>query len=92
MAQLRKFWLRFAMSPGEVSRYPSWAGLGLGCGVTAYSLDDARGVLREALFRGDPLPEIEEAIEDVDVGDLDQGRVVPNMGLAHERGVWFPRL
>jgi hypothetical protein len=92
MTELHRFWLRFAIAPGDLDRFPSYAGLGLGCGVTAYSLDDAKQVLGEVLFRGDPLPEIEEAIEDVDVRDLDQGRVIPNMGPPNERGVWFPQL
>jgi hypothetical protein len=92
MGGLRRFWLRFAISPGELGQYPSYAGLGLGCGVTAYSLDDAKAVLRQELFRDDPLPEIEEVVEDVDVQTLDQGRVVPNMGPPNERGVWFPWL
>jgi hypothetical protein len=92
MAVLRRFWLRFAIAPGELGRYPSYAGLGLGCGVTAYCLGDAKTVLNEVLFRGDPFPEIEQVVEDVDVRDLDQGRVIPNMGSPHERGVWFPRL
>lgn len=92
MAELHRFWLRFNISPGELGQYSSYAGLWLGCGVTAYSLDDAKSVLTQMIFREDPLPEIEEVVEDVDVGSLDQGRVVPNMGPPNERGVWFPRL
>jgi hypothetical protein len=30
-------------------------------------------------------------IEDVDVRELDQGHVVPNMGDPTVRGVWYPR-
>jgi hypothetical protein len=28
--------------------------------------------------------------EDVDIQTLDQGHVLPNMGVPSERGVWFP--
>ena len=92
MPALRRFWLCFAIAPAELARYRSYAGLGFGCGVTAYSLDDARTVLREVLFKGDPIPEIETVIDDIDVRNLDHGRVVLNMGSPHERGVWYPRI
>lgn len=88
---MRRFWLRLSISPGELGQYSSYAGLGFGCGVTAYSLEDARSILVAQLFGDDPMPEIVEVVEDVDVRDLDQGRVVPNMGSPVTRGVWFPR-
>ncbi len=90
--ELHRFWFRFAISPGDLDRYASYAGLGLGCGVTAFDPEDARRVLQCLLFGLDPIPEVEELLEDVAVADLDQGRIVPNMGAAHERGIWFPRI
>lgn len=92
MPMLHRYWLRFAISRGELAQYPSYSGLGFGCGVTAYSLDDAKAILVQQLFREDPLPKIEGVVEDINVQDLDQDRVVPNMGPPSERGVWFPRL
>jgi hypothetical protein len=87
---LRRFWLRFAIAPGELTTYTSYAGLSYGCGVTAHNYDDAINLLRSHLFRGDPLPEISEVVEDVDVSRLDAGHVRPNMGDPSRRGIWFP--
>jgi hypothetical protein len=87
---LHRFWFTFAISPGELGQHYSYAGLGYGCGVTAYSLEDALNVLRQELFRDDPLPEIEQVVEDVNVGALDPGHVLPNMRSPDERGIWFP--
>jgi hypothetical protein len=80
---LRRYWFKF-----EPLGKPS--SLNLGCGVTAYSLDDAVALLRERVFMDQPLPRIAQTIEDVDVRTLDQGRVIPNMGVVTRRGVWFP--
>ncbi|MCW2926654.1 MAG: hypothetical protein JWM86_622, partial [Thermoleophilia bacterium] len=33
---------------------------------------------------------VDEVTEDVDVRDLDQGHVIPNMGVVVWRGVWYP--
>ena len=66
--------------------------VGLGFGVTAYSIDDARTLLDEYLrrWRGTCEVEVIDIVEDVDVRDLDQGHVIPNMGPPNLRGVWFP--
>ena len=65
---------------------------GLGIGVTAYSIEDAIAVIQaqESAMRYGP--NFEEFIEDIDVQELDQGHVVPNMGVCTQRGVWFPNL
>jgi hypothetical protein len=87
---LRRFWFEFNISPGELTTYRSYAGLSYGCGVTAYSYDDAISVLHESLFGDDPTPPIEQTTEDVDVSTLDEGHVLPNMGDPTRRGIWFP--
>ena len=65
----------------------------LGFGVTAYSLEDAEHLLAEAIYsrRAQPL-RIVKIVEGVDIRDLDQGHVIPNMGPPNFRGVWFPCL
>lgn len=80
---MRRFWFRFEPL-GEPSA------LNRGCGVTAHTLDDALLLLRERVFTGRQLPRIAETIEDVDIRTLDQGHVIPNMGVVSIRGVWFP--
>jgi hypothetical protein len=60
---------------------------GLGYGVTARSVDDAKGLLGPILSDDDQILTVEPV---TDIGSLDQGHVVPNMGLILKRGVWFP--
>jgi hypothetical protein len=64
----------------------------MGCGVTAYSYEDALVVLRERRFKNDLLPSIHKVIEDIDVSTLDPGHVLPNIGVPIWRGIWFPRI
>jgi hypothetical protein len=44
------------------------------------------------VFGGGPLPAVVEVVENVDVRDLDEGHVLPNLGDPSARGVWFPLL
>lgn len=59
----------------------------LGVGVTAYSEADALSLFEVAFGSGKqhgvPTPV-------VDLADLDQGHVIPNMGNHLKRGIWFP--
>jgi hypothetical protein len=80
---LRRYWLRF-----DSARL----GAGFGYGVTAESREAAEQIVRDAVFNGEPLPEVLDVIEDVDVRELDAGHVLPNMGDPAARGVWYPRL
>jgi hypothetical protein len=80
---LRRFWFEFALSPDLPP------GLRLGCGVTAFDLDDARRIVRERVFRAEAPPAV-KIVEDVDVSSLDPGHVLPNMLPPNTRGVWFP--
>lgn len=75
---LRRFW--FALPRG------------LGVGVTAHSRVEAERLAREACLQSGWSFEAAQVIEDVDVRDLDQNHVAPNMGPPNFRGVWFPRL
>ena len=61
-----------------------------GIGVTAYSLCDAKIILNSAIKRHKLDVEIIETIEDVDIRNLDQGHVIPNMNPPNFRGVWYP--
>jgi hypothetical protein len=81
---LHRFWFRFESSSDL------FIGRALGCGVTAVDRRAAEDLLRTEVFHGQ-LPQVVEVIKDVDVRDLDQGHVIPNMGDPSIRGVWFPR-
>ncbi len=81
---LRRFWIRFRA-------IPAYDSLRLGCGVTAYSYDDALSIMRSTVFKGKDMPSVDEVIEDVDVSSLDQKHIAPNMEPPIWRGIWYPR-
>ena len=70
-------------------RYWFKTSVGYGFGVTAYSVEDARRLLIELAPPGLDR-DVLDIIVDVDVRDLDQGHVIPNMGPPNFRGVWYP--
>jgi hypothetical protein len=82
MAALRRFWIRLAGDEMPV-------GFRMGCGVTAYTRDDAFALLLKVwpATRGEPV--IIDVSED-DLTTLDQRHVLPNIGDVTRRGVWFP--
>ena len=82
MNDLTRFWFTFPSSPRP-------GALNLGCGITAYNYEDALALLRDRVFGGND-PVIATFEENVDVSKLDQKHVIPNMGVAATRGVWFP--
>jgi hypothetical protein len=84
MKLLKRYWFTF-----EKLGKPS--PLNLGCGVTAYHYDDAINLLGQRVFAGKDLPRIVGYSEDVDLSTLDQKHVLPNIGLATVRGIWFPQ-
>ncbi len=78
--RLRRFWLPIADR--------------LGIGVTAESRAEAEALAQQAAAQLRlPLPlDVSSIVEDVDIRDLDQNHVIPNMGPPDFRGVWFPRM
>lgn len=61
-------------------------------GVTAYSLDDAKRLIKDRVFPKEEIPPIVKITENIQFRDIDQNHVVPNMGPITERGVWYPNL
>lgn len=84
---LRRFWFKFRRDRSKLLTV-----LDMGCGITAYDLEDARKVLREEVFQVHDEQPVEEIIEDIDVSTLEERHVRPNMGNPAVRGVWFPLL
>ena len=76
-SRLRRYWFR-------TRRH-------LGFGVTAFSLDDARELVEEWARERQWPYEVLEVVEDIDIRQLDEHHVVPNMGPPNFRGVWFPQ-
>jgi hypothetical protein len=83
---LKRYWFTFALTLAD--EHPS--GTLMGCGITAFSKEDALDLLKRRVFQEGPLPTIKSLIEDVDVSALDAGHVLPHMHSPSERGVWFP--
>ena len=80
------------MTKSLLTRYWIKTSTGYGIGVTAYSVDDMRELLRKAEVMDGRDFQILEVVEDVDVSALDPGHVLPNIGPTDMRGVWFPNL
>lgn len=65
-------------------------------GVTASSKSEGRELIIDSLNKlnlqplGENLSDTIEVIEDIDIRLLDQGHVIPNMGVVTFKGVWFP--
>ncbi len=92
MSSLQRYWFEFDISETDRRTYPSYSGLGRGCGVTAYSREDASLLLREKLFKDAPIPPVTRVVEGIDVSTLDKNHVLPNIGVPTWRGIWFPRI
>ena len=79
---LHRYWIKLAP--------PAPVGFTLGCGVTAFSEDDARALLQGEFSETPPVIATVEA--DVDVSSLDAKHIIPNMGDCTQRGFWYPNL
>lgn len=80
---LRRFWFTFSQSAD-----PSI--FNIGCGITAFSEEDAKSILRNEVFPIHGEGEIVSIVADVDISTLEEHHVRPNMGSPVIRGVWFP--
>lgn len=80
---LHRYWFTFEKSPKANI-------LNHGCGVTAFDLADAKGLLEKSVFPVLGVREISAVIEDIDVSMLEKNHVQPNIGSPGVRGVWFP--
>lgn len=81
----RRFWIEFEEEIGV--ELP--LGMKLGCGITALDLPHSKSILERKVFlKG--LPRIKSVIENVDIRNLDQNHVLPNMNSPDGIGIWFP--
>lgn len=84
--QTFRYWLDF--DPRDLTResmhYRS------GCGVTAFSVEDALGLVNASLPEGTPLPRLLRVDEQVVIEKL-PAEVRGNLGDPSTRGIWFPR-
>lgn len=80
---LHRYWFVFENAP-------EFNPLNLGCGISAYSYDDAVQLLRSRVGGKEVTLKISSVVEDVDIDTLDSGHVLPNLGDVTVRGIWFP--
>jgi hypothetical protein len=83
---LVRYWFEFDIE--TAFGYP--LGIGYGCGITAYNMNDALKIMDEKIFSSVKRPPFKIVKENVDVSTLDQGHVIPNMKHHLARGIWFP--
>ena len=84
MASLVRYWIGFDSTASSAARITPW------WGVTAWTVEDARGLILGTTHFGRALPPVTQLIEDVDVSTLDQDHVARNMLDPNERGIWYP--
>jgi hypothetical protein len=65
-------------------------GVILGCGVTGHEYEDVIKILKEKVFANKDLPQIKRVVENINLEELDQNHVIPNMLPPSNRGIWFP--
>ena len=85
-AALRRFWFEFNRSSSKKALLTPW------CGVTAFTVDDAKALIVRRLFPAG-LPPIGRMVEDVDVStldELDETHVRRHMAPPNVRGIWYP--
>lgn len=85
MKQVIRYWFEFKRTDDTILH-----GVQIGCGVTAINYSDALQILITKLFKDTAIPEIINCIENVDIRNLDQAHVIPNMWAPGERGIWYP--
>ena len=73
MASLIRYWFEFDSTAPSAARLTPW------WGVTAWTVEDARGLILGTTRFGQSLPPVTRLIEDVDVSTLDQEHVARNM-------------
>lgn len=83
---LIRYWFEFDIKIDI--NYPP--GIVIGCGITAFNIEDAYKLLDEKIFISIKRPAIIKTIEHVNISKLDQNHIVHNMGLTNHRGIWFP--
>ena len=83
---MRRFWFEF----DENEDFVLPTGIKMGCGITALDKDEAKSILQNTVFKGYSEIPIKKIIEDIDIRDLDQNHIIPNMGIVSRKGVWFP--
>ena len=74
-----------------LKRYWFAAKEGLGIGVTAFEIEDAKALIQSNKYVMKYKPKLEEYIQDIDI-QVDQEHVIPNLGIVVHRGIWFLKL
>jgi hypothetical protein len=89
MIKLTRYWFEFDIDVIEEGLPP---GIAMGCGLTAFSYEDALFILQNNIFIGKQIPPLKRYIEDIEISTLEPGHVLPNIIMpSFHRGVWYPQ-
>ncbi len=87
MLRLVRFWIEFNTAEEKNTS------LHFGCGITAWTYDDAINILKTTLFKNHTIPTIIKVIEDFDLNNLEENHVCTNIVRPSSvRGIWYPPL
>lgn len=81
----RRFWFEFDIEKA----FNFLPRIGYGWGITVMDYNDAVKIMDEKIFSKIERPTFKKVIENVDICELDQGHVIPNMNPTLYRGIWF---
>jgi hypothetical protein len=84
MASLTRFWFEFDPTASTAAKSTPW------WGVTAWTIEDPRKLILETGCFGQTLPTVGRLEGDVDITNLDEKHVAPNMAAPNERDIWYP--
>lgn len=73
----------------KLQRFWFPASVGLGIGVTAWSIEEAKKFANIALMSLPTVAKLGEPVIGVDIRNLDQRHVIPNMLPCNLHGVWY---
>ena len=74
----------------HLTRYWFESQEGRGIGVTAYNIEDAIKLITNEKAIMSYKPILTSYKENINIQELDQNHVIPNMGICINRGIWFP--
>src|SRR5262245_58100511 len=85
-----RYWIEFVPPDPYVDDDEDSLPLARAYGVTAASLDDALALIRQLIFRQQPLPPVQRVIEDIDPALLAMWHMGPMSMVPNQRGIWYP--
>lgn len=91
MNSLHKYWFEFDVTPPRTDVQSPYIRLAQGCGVTAFTCDDALSIIFSCVGgKRHALPSILACIENPEIETLKKGHIFPAIWNHTRRGIWYP--